>query len=451
MIPRRLSALVLLIGLRALAARPAEPLPWPPTLPGGKAIVTDTSAEFLKPGPKLRSGIAVAKATPMVDFAYFPVQTYEGRPWSVWGDSTVAGGKYYTSIGDHGGPPDRTPSGNAFVCVLDPAARTFRPIFEVRKALAPPAGHYCPGKIHGRLDLGRDGWLYLCTHRGTGAATTDKYHYQGDWILRTHPATGKTEIVAHAPVAKHCIPASVLDADRLILYGGTAAGGDATDKRIAFFAYDVKARKLLYAGPNGCARYFVLARSTGRVYYERTDDQCRPTGELMRFDPATGGPPVAVGKCPGLRAATGETPQGFAYAVSSGQRAEAILWRLETKTEKIETLGPAAVASQHYITTMDADATGRYVYYVPGAHGGSEGDGSPVVQFDVQARTKKVIAFLYPFYRQHYGYTPIGTFATALSPKGDTLYVSWHGRRRERGWDTCAVTVVHIPESERRP
>jgi len=159
---------------------------------------------------------------------------------------------------------------------------------------------------------------------------------------------------------------------------------------------------------------------------------------------------VSVGKCPGLRAATLETPQGLVYAVSSGQNAEAILWSFDTKTEKVEVIGPPAAASQNYITTIDADPTGRYLYYIPGAHGGSETDGSPVIQFDVKTRQRKVIAFLHPFYKETYGFAPTGTFGSAIDAKGETLYVTWHGGRGGR-WDTCALTVIHIPESERKP
>jgi hypothetical protein len=95
------------------------------------------------------------------------------------------------------------------------------------------------------------------------------------------------------------------------------------------------------------------------------------------------------------------------------------------------------------------------VYYVPGAHGGAEKDGSPVVQFDVNTRVKKIIAFLHPFYRDKYGYVPLGTFSSALAPEGDKLYITWNGNRSGgvRGrmpWDAVALTTVHIPQSERR-
>ena len=108
------------------------------------------------------------------------------------------------------------------------------------------------------------------------------------------------------------------------------------------------------------------------------------------------------------------------------------------------------------MTTLDVDPSGRYLYYVPGAHGRAERDGSPVVQFDVKTRTNKVIAFLHPFYRDKYGYVPLGTYSSTLSPEGDKLYVTWNGNRSgpvggRLRWDVVALTVIHIPESERRP
>ncbi len=131
----------------------------------------------------------------------------------------AAGRKYYSAIGDH-----TAPQGNAFLYEYDPDKKTFRTLVNVKKLLGLPAGHYVPGKIHSRIDMGSDGWLYFATHRGSTRVTTDKYHYKGDWIVRHHPQTGKTEVVAQGPVPKHCIPTSVLDPKRLIFYGGTAAG-----------------------------------------------------------------------------------------------------------------------------------------------------------------------------------------------------------------------------------
>src|SRR5262249_29004791 len=185
-------------------------------LPDGKEVATDTAEEFLKAPAGLRDGVTIAKTPPTVDFLYFPCQTYAGNPWSNWGDSLAANGKYYASVGDH-----LAPQGNAFAYEHDPATKKFRLLADVRKILGLPDGHYTPGKIHGRLDLGDDGCIYFSTHRGSTKVTTDAYHYKGDWIVRVNVADGKAEIVAQGPVPKHCIPCSVLDPKRLIFYGGT--------------------------------------------------------------------------------------------------------------------------------------------------------------------------------------------------------------------------------------
>jgi hypothetical protein len=415
---------------------------YPPKLPDGKEVVTDTSDDFLKPTAPLRDGVTVARTPPTVDFLYYPGQTYEGKPWSNWGDSLAANGKYYASIGDH-----LAPAGTGFVYEYDPAAKTFRQLLDLKKLLNLPEGHYMPGKIHSRLDLGDDGWLYCGTHRGSTTVTTDKYHYQGDWIVRVHPATGKSEVVARGPAGKHCIPNSVLDPTRLIFYGGTAPGEGGDEVGGRFFAYDVKAGKVLCDVPDGPARYMIFAKSTGRVYFTQGKG-----GALMRYDPAKGGDPVKIDGEIGIRAATQETPQGVVYTASLGQGGrEATLYAFDTRTEKITDLGPAAAGKQTYIATLDADPTGRYLYYIPGAHGGSEVDGSAIVQFDTKTRARKVIAFLHPFYQQKYGCTPKGTYSAAVDPKGDKLYVTWNVSRGSRAWDCCALTVIHIPESERLP
>ncbi len=425
---------------------------YPPKLPAGKTHVTDTSDDFLKPPETLKEGIAIAETPPSVDFLFYPGQNYPGKPWSNWGDSLAVQGKYYSAIGDHlaisGKGEGQHGTGTAHVFEYDPQTKSLRELVDLAAILKKPQGHYTPGKIHTPLGMGRDGWLYYATHRGSPRATTDEFHYQGDWIFRTQPKTGKTEIVVEAPVPKHSIPTAVLDSERMIFYGSTAAAFDRQEEGIRFFAYDVKNHKLLYSGPNGPARSMILARSTGRVYYVPGAAE----GELMRFDPATGEPPQKIaGSRIGIRAATNETPQGLVYAVSIGQRADdAAIWSFNTKTEEIKKVGTAAVGSQAYVASIDADPTGRYLYYVPGAHGGSDRDGTAVVQFDVTTGRKKVIAFLEPFYTKKYGFTLKGTYATALNEKGDTLYITWNVSRGSRAWDCCGMTAIHIPASERQ-
>jgi hypothetical protein len=413
---------------------------FPPRLPRGQQVAVEQGDDLLRRPATLRPGVAIAKTPPRVEFQYFPGQDYPGKPWSAWGDSLAVEGKYYASIGDH-----LAPRGNAFVHEYDDATSTLRRLVDVRGVLKLPEGHYTPGKIHGRLDLGRDGWLYFATHRGSPRATTDAYHFRGDWIVRHHPERGQTEIVAHGPVPKHSIPTSVLDPQRMIFYGGTAPG-EARQRDIHFFAFDVEAGKLLYSGPGGPPRAMILAASTGRVYFTAGSED----GPLARFDPAAPAAPTPLAGRIGIRAASGETAAGKVYTVSHGGRlGEAELFAFDTKTETVESLGPAAVGTQQYIASLDVDGSGRYLYYVPGAHGGSDRDGAAVVQFDLKRRQKKVIAFLHPVFAERYGCTLKGTYSTALSPDGARLYITWNASRGGRAWDCCALTVLDIPASER--
>ena len=414
---------------------------YPPGLPDGMLAATATSDELIEP-PSSLMGVSVAQTAPVVDFLYYPGQTYKGNPWSNWGDGVAVQGKYYSSIGDH-----KAPHGNAFIYEYDSKAKSLHCIVDIRKVLNLPEGHYTPGKIHGRLDMGSDGWLYFSTHRGSTKVTTDQYHYQGDWILRHHPQSNQTQIVAHGPVGQQCIPCSVLDPERLIFYGGTVAG-DIKDKRNMFFAFDIRSGKLIHSSYNGPARYMIFAKSTGRVYFTPG-----LAGQLYRYEPGKVGSQVGLASELGLRAATEETPQGFVYTVS---KEGALLYRFDTKSEDVTQIGSAAIGSQNYITSIDSDPTGRYLYYVPGAHGGSEKDGAAVVQFDNLTKKKKVIAFLHPFLKRRYGYTPLGTFSTAVDPAGDRLYITWNGnlggsKRGRLTWDACALTVIHIPQAERFP
>jgi hypothetical protein len=221
-------------------------------------------------------------------------------------------------------------------------------------------------------------------------------------------------------------------------------------------AYDVKNRRVLYSDDYGPYRYAIFARSTGKLYFHgsrSSPGRSDGAGQLVRFDPDKPGTPEPIDAHLGLRAATQELADGMAYTIDHDN-----IWSFNTKTEKVQPLGPAAVASKTYTTSIDADhKTGRYLYYVPGAHGGAHVDGSPLVQYDLKTKTRKVIAFLHPFYFEKYGFIPCGAFGTAVSPAGDKVYITWNGNRdtKEVGprvkFDICAFMVVHVPPSERVP
>ena len=161
----------------------------------------------------------------------------------------------------------------------------------------------------------------------------------------------------HGPVAKHCIPNSVLDPDRLIFYGGTASGELVEGKDVRFFAYDAKNRKLLYNGENGPARYMIFARSTGRVYYVPGGGD----GELMRYEPKPDAVPTPVaGTMIGVpRRDAGNPAAQSLHRLdrAGGQRSAALLVRHENRNGHEARQCGRRLAAVHRLARCRSDGT----------------------------------------------------------------------------------------------
>jgi hypothetical protein len=95
----------------------------------------------------------------------------------------------------------------------------------------------------------------------------------------------------------------------------------------------------------------LFSRSTHKLYFTPG-----LAGPLFRYDPIREARPVELDVEIGVRAATQETPQGYIYTISKG---DAMIYRFDTKTEMVDCIGPASIGTQTYITTIDADPTGR--------------------------------------------------------------------------------------------
>lgn len=412
------------------------PVPFPPKLPDGQTVVTEKTDDFLKPGPNLREGVEIAKVAPTVDFAYYPLQNYVGNPWSHRSDGIVVGDMYYSSSNDH-----LAPIGTAHLWAYNAVEKKFRLLCDTARFLEsknafPPDMNYRPGEMQSRIDLGSDGRLYYCTDRGSPGVTHDGNKWKGEWILATDPKTGESEIISQWPVDRHTMPCSLVDPERDLMYVGTAIGRDAPNQKIQFFALDLKTRKIKFQCDDGPYRVCFMSPSHGgRVYWE---GKC--------YDPATN--QVTPANVPNVRSASRETPQGLVYG-TSGTKAD--MWSYNPKTDELKQLGNVGVGKIEYISSIEADPSGRYLYYVPGAHGGADGDGSPIVQYDVKTGKRKVLAFLYQTFWDKYKFGLYGSFGNALDEKGERFFISWDGNREgAKPPETCGITVLHIPAEERR-
>ena len=101
---------------------------------------------------------------------------------------------------------------------------------------------------------------------------------------------------------------------------------------------------------------------------------------------------------------------------------------------------------------MARSPQGRYLYY----NIMSYQDGSPVIQYDTKTDTRKVLAFLYPYYHAKYGYIPTGSYSFALDEHGAGLFIVWNGAFIHPApnigvdfWGHCSIMYLKIPESER--
>ena len=419
--------------------------PYPPALPGGAKIVTDTAPEFVQmpPGLTFTGKFTVAKTAPTIDFAYYPGQDHVGNPWSDWGDGAVVSGKYYSAIGDH--------KFDAFVYEYDAAKKDLRILLGTTAFLSLQSDDYRPGKIHSKIGVGKDGCLYYSTHRGSAGYTDGeggrKHHYQGDWVLKTDPVAGKTEIMMHGEVPES-IPVGQFDPERLIYYGGT-------EQHQVFFAFDCAGKKLLFKSEpgQGPQRYMIFAKSTGRVYFVSSSNAV--TGAMGCYDPNTGKMTTFALKASrrfDIRSCTEELPGGVVYVSDFAGN----LWKFDVQGERLEFIGPLFIGkTDSTITSLDADAAGRYLYYVGGSHGGIANEGMPIKQFDTRTKTIKVIAFMNPFYARKYNYNPDGSYGSALSPDGSTLFITMNGclppAAGAKNWYAVSLFAVHIPESERQP
>jgi sugar lactone lactonase YvrE len=410
---------------------------------GGAEWVTLSGDALLK-GPD--AGVPVAKVAPVVDLYLFAdLPAAPKALWSSWGDGCVASdGKYYAAIGNH--LDYDAGEGQSRVYSYDPATKAVKLVVNVRDVV--PDRNYAAGKIHARIDQGRDGWLYFATYYGKTpekASEATRASYVGSALLRYDPASGKTEMLG-APVPKQGVPTSVTDGRRMLMFGYAAYSGD-------FFVYDLAKRELRFRGggeKQRGSRNIMLDRE-GRAYFGQDD------GSIAQYDAGTNQIAVTRAKLPGtaekggtLRASSPPNGQGIVYGVTQG----GTMFAFDPAAQTVTSLGENWPGGQ-YTAVMVLSPDERFVYYAPGAHGGGARIGTPVVQWDVKSGQKKVLAFLNPLGRERLNYNVGGTYNMKIAPDGSKLFITFNGAmldapgKKEQTFGLPCIAVVEIPKEER--
>jgi hypothetical protein len=462
---RRTALLVALAGvlspltLRAQDTTSVADESWPPALLNAvNGTVTVSTNEFLEIPATVQDAmkkpdaapLVMAKTAPVVQLAYhrdLPNRALNGTGWSAWGDIAVADdGRVYSGIGDHGN--NNTGESNAFIYCWDPATGVLKQVANLNKVMRLQEGDPTWSKVHAGIQAGRDGKIYF-----TGTLNDGGRAYQTKWTQRVpggqlfqyDPVTGRTVIVGIFP--GEVTPTTLLDRQRNILYANFE--GKTGPQDVALTAFDLTTRKTIFQTPHDAvkaSRNIALARS-GAVYFNGLNG-------LWKYDPDTHSIAATHSAFPEkatMRSSTGETKAGYIYGTTM---TPGLLFRYAPAQDKLEILGPDFLSGDYTtVTVLSPDE--RFVYYLPGAHGGAMETGTPVVQYNIATGKRKVLAFLGSGIDKATGYRPAGTYGTKISADGSTLYVNFNGQphdnipKHAKAFGLTAFAAIHIPASER--
>lgn len=434
---------------------------WPPALRGAiRGTVTLESKSFLTVPDNVKlaaqaegaAPFTVAQSPPAVDLAFhrdLGPDAIHRRLWSSWGDIALASdGRVYCGIGDHGN--DAGGDARCFIYCWDPKSKMLEQVVDMNRVVPPRPGQPEWAKVHARIDEGRDGKIYFsCTLTDGNRCIKPQYHWTeqlpGGQLYQYDPHTGKTTAFADLP-RPHCTATSLLDRERNIWWCNLEGGPN------ALFALDLTSRKPVFQGPDGSVgfnRNIALGRD-GSIYFNGESG-------IWKHDAATGkllSTGVTIEGSPGMRSSTRESKEGAIYGSTqtTGQ-----LFCFEPGKDRVRLLGPDWMKGE-YVTVCELSPDERFLYYLPGAHGGAFKNGTAVVQYDIATGRRKVLAFLARAFEDAYDYVPAGTYGMKISAAGDTLYINFNGHASDRirpkamrpnGFGLCSFAALHIPASER--
>lgn len=418
------------------------------------ADAIEIDGKFLNAPPKLspETKYTIAKAQPTVRFTPVPLPNTPADPWSIWGYGLLhSNGKFYVPLGDHLGV-----DANSYLYEYDPDKHSLRQVADLQSAVPSfKSGDFGFGKIHGRLNEGADGNIYMATYWGQWRNESDRY--EGDRVFRFNPQTGEMTDLG-MPKYGWGYPSTHYSPQHHLLYAEAHqrkgnSQGDPKNNYVAaeyktykdpyhveFLVYDTAKQKVLFHGEHQGLNYgrdfFVDA--DGNAYWNNGD------GSLQKYDPATNKVTKSKAKMPGdkIRRTVGPDQNGMLYGVTNDTHE---LFQFDPAQDKIRTLTKVWADSP----AMDVTRDGKYIYTIPGGHGPSSG--TPLIQVNVKDGSQKVIAFLHDAVWKQTNFNLGGTYCLQLNEDGSKALIGFNGKvdSQKKAWGELAVVEIEIPASER--
>lgn len=423
----------------------------------------------------LRNQFTVAETAPVIEFVIIPNQErYQPNPqkefhhtvWSNWGQGNFSEmtQTYYAAFGNN-----RFHEARLYLIEYDSEIKTISLSPEINKIMGRelPNG-FGDGKIHGWLDFYNGTDLYFCTywaHYPTPLEEHFQTGYDAGHIMSYNIITKKFTDFG-VPMPRVTWPYHRMDTKRGLMF--------AVGYSREFLCYDIKKQKVRFAGfpPDSIMwnnRTMLINERTGLVYSTNTSELDKEV-HFIQYNPVTNRfhqmkstvPPNDENGVKGpMRAHTKNiSKEGWFICVTKHGSIEeqpgGQLFKLYPDEDRIENMKLCWPGIQRYTTSLALSPDEKYLYYLPGAHGRSHYEGCPVVQYNVQTGERKVLAFLFPYFYNKYGYIPGGTFSVNLDKAGKRLFVCLNGqfydykKVKHDIFGDPSILVIHIPESERK-
>ncbi|MBN1290718.1 MAG: hypothetical protein JXB48_02685 [Candidatus Latescibacteria bacterium] len=414
----------------------------------------------------------IAKTPPTIKFMiipdlepeYFPEDQAKYATWSIWHKPTrTEDNKFYFAVGDH-----RDRGSKIFLYEYSAQNDVLKKILDVGHVLNWSDTTYTDGKIHGEMGLMPDGTLWAGTHFGVTPpdSISLKIGYYGSWLLSYNINTNIAKNWG-VPLVGNTLPLMKLDSKRGKLFGTGFKG--------TVLCWDVINHKTIYADypPNGWIwwrRACLLDEKTGIFWSTDTGDgnssslfsdinsehhfiSYNPENNCFKRHDLTTPQNPFNGKNERLRAYTNKRAIDGAYYCMTLNGALFKFWPEKDNVELICTNWDKGC----YTTTLTMDSEGKYIYYLPGSTDGISvcNKYSPIVQYNIKTKRKKVLCWLSEYFYQNYGYWIGGTFGMEISEDNSFLVIMMNGAFRMRnykddhaiGWPS--ILILQIPVDER--